>query len=116
LPKLVALKGASFLWIKDLSLADHALKLPFPPPLDYLNILPIGMMITGLIQQKIMTPHSNSEEQKSMGSAGLIMSVMFGVILYNFASCLTLYWLTQNILTLAYQIHVSKARFHVKTA
>jgi len=115
LPKLVELKGASFLWIKDLSLADHAFKLPFPPPVDYLNLLPIGMMITGLIQQKFMAPPSTSDEQKSMGSAGVIMSLMFGVFLYNFASCLTLYWLTQNILTLAYQIRVSKARFHVKT-
>lgn len=115
LPKLVELKGSSFLWIKDLSLADHAFKLPFPPPVDYVNLLPIGMMITGLIQQKLMTPPVTSDGQKSMGSAGVIMSLMFGVILYNFASCLTLYWLTQNILTLAYQIHVSKTRFHVKT-
>lgn len=115
LPKLTELKGASFLWIKDLSLADHAFKLPFPPPVDYLNILPIGMMITGVIQQKFMTPPSTSGEQKSMGSAGLVMSLMFGVFLYNFASCLTLYWLAQNILTLTYQMRVTKASFHVKT-
>jgi len=115
LPKLVELKGASFLWIKDLSLADHAFRLPFPPPVDYVNLLPIGMMITGLIQQKLMAPTSTSDEQKSMGSAGVIMSLMFGIFLYNFASCLTLYWLVQNILTLAYQMRVSKARFHVKT-
>ncbi|MCK9613988.1 MAG: membrane protein insertase YidC [Candidatus Omnitrophica bacterium] len=115
LPKLTELKGASFLWIKDLSLADHAFKLPFPPPVDYINLLPIGMMITGVIQQKFMTPPSVSGEQKSMGSAGLVMSLMFGVILYNFASCLTLYWLVQNILTLTYQMRVAKARFHVKT-
>lgn len=114
LPKLIELKGASFLWIKDLSLADHAFKLPFPPPIDYLNLLPIGMMITGLIQQKLMTPPP-SDQQKSMGSAGVIMSLMFGVVLYNFASCLTLYWLTQNILTLAYQIRVSKARVSAET-
>jgi len=115
LPKLVELKGASFLWIKDLSLADHAFKLPFPPPVDYVNLLPIGMMITGLIQQKLMTPPP-SADQKSMGSAGVMMSILFGVFLYNFASCLTLYWLTQNILTLAYQARVSKMRFHVKTS
>ncbi|MDD4955714.1 MAG: YidC/Oxa1 family membrane protein insertase, partial [Candidatus Omnitrophica bacterium] len=115
LPKLVELKGASFLCIKDLSLADHAFRLPFPPPVDYINLLPIGMMITGLIQQKLMTPPVTSGDQKSMGSAGVIMSLMFGVFLYNFASCLTLYWLTQNILTLAYQMRVSKLRFHVKT-
>jgi len=114
LPKLIELKGASFLWIKDLSLADHAFKLPFPPPIDYLNLLPIGMMITGLNQQKFMAPPP-SDQQKSMGSAGVIMSLMFGVFLYNFASCLTLYWLVQNILTLAYQMRISKMRFHVKT-
>lgn len=111
--KFVELKQASFLWIKDLSLPDHAIKLPFPAPVDYLNILPIFIVIVGLVQQKISGPISGSSEQKSMG---LIMVVMMGVIFYNFPAGLTLYWLTQNILTLAYQAKVAKTSFHVKTA
>lgn len=110
--KFVELKNANFLWIQDLSLPDHAIKLPFPPPIDYINILPLLIVIVGLIQQKVASPMSGASEQKSMG---LIMVVMMGVIFYNFPAGLTLYWLTQNILTLAYQARIAKVRFHVKT-
>lgn len=112
LSKFVELKNANFLWIKDLAQPDHAIKLPFPPPVDYLNILPLLIVVVGLVQQKISGPMTGSSEQKSMG---LIMVLFMGVIFYNFPSGLTLYWLTQNILTLAYQARVAKARFHVKT-
>ncbi|MFA5007887.1 MAG: membrane protein insertase YidC [Candidatus Omnitrophota bacterium] len=110
--KFVELKNANFLWIKDLSLPDHAIKLPFPAPVDYLNILPLLIVVVGFIQQKISNPIGGSSEQKSMG---FIMIFVMGVIFYNFPAGLTLYWLTQNILTLLYQARVSKMRFHVKT-
>ena len=100
------LKGAHFLWIQDLSAPDRAFKLPFPPPADYLNILPIIIVILGLIQQKFMTASSTgSSEQKSMG---LFFSVFMGVIFYKFPSCLVLYWLMQTSLTLIYQIRISR--------
>jgi YidC/Oxa1 family membrane protein insertase len=105
--RAVELKGARFLWIKDLSLADHAFKLPLPPPVDYLNLLPIGIMITGLIQQKIMSSGSSlSPEQKSMG---LFFSVFLGFIFYPFPAALTLYWFIQNLLTLVYQVRISRS-------
>lgn len=98
------LKGANFLWIKDLAAPERAWKLPFPPPVNYLNILPILIVILGIIQQKItMSTSSVSSEQKSMG---MFFAVFMGVIFYNFPSCLVLYWLIQTFLTLLYQIRL----------
>jgi YidC/Oxa1 family membrane protein insertase len=101
----VELKNAQFLWIKNLSLPDHAFKLPFPYPIDYVNILPLAIAIIGLVQQKVATPKSLSSEQRSMG---LIFSLLMGVVFYNFSASLTLYWFIQNLLTLIYQVHVAK--------
>jgi len=103
--RLVDLKGANFLWISDLSLPDSLLKLPFPPPVNYLNLLPILLMIIGLVQQKVTTSAGSSPEQKKMG---LFFGVFLGVIFYNFPSGLVLYWLTQNLLTFTYQLRISK--------
>lgn len=105
--RFVELKGVSFLWIKDLSLPDHAFKLPFPPPVDYINILPIFIAILGLLQQKLVTASSAPSEQKTMG---LFFSVFMGVIFYGFPASLTLYWSIQNLLSFAYQMRVGRAR------
>jgi len=105
--RFVELKGASFLWIQDLSLSDRAFALPFKIPFlgSYLNILPILIMVVGLIQQKVTTAKSASSEQKSMG---LFFSVFIGFIFYNFPSALVLYWFVQNILTFTYQLRIAK--------
>jgi len=105
--KLIDLKGASFLWIKDLSLPDRLLTLPFPEPVHYLNILPLIIAALGLIQQKITTSAVSSPEQKKMG---LFFAVFMGVIFYNFPACLAIYWGTQNLLTLLYQWRISTAK------
>ncbi len=104
--RLVELKGAQFLWIKDLSLPDHFIKIPTTPPF-YINLLPILIIFIGLIQQKVTTGASSSSQQKSMG---LFFAVFIGVIFYGFPSALVLYWLVQNILTLTYQSRISKGQ------
>jgi len=106
LPRFIELKGANFLWIKDLSSPDRFLKLPFSPPLEYINLLPVLLMILGLIQQKVTTSSASSEQKKM----GLFFGVFIGVIFYNFPSCLVLYWFTQNLLTFAYQARISKVQ------
>ncbi|MBU1367239.1 MAG: membrane protein insertase YidC [Candidatus Omnitrophica bacterium] len=110
--RFVELKGASFLWIKDLSLPDRAFTLPSSLPLlgKYINLLPVFIVILGLIQQKITVSSSSSSEQKSMG---LFFSVFLGVIFYNFPSCLVLYWFVQNIFTLTYQMRIRSANHPV---
>ncbi|MFH1519864.1 MAG: membrane protein insertase YidC [Candidatus Omnitrophota bacterium] len=104
--RFVELRGAHFLWIKDLSQPDRFCKLPFPGPLGYLNLLPIFLVAIGLVQQKITTSSSAApSQQKSMG---LFFTVFIGVIFYTFPSALTLYWLIQNLFTLSHQAHLAR--------
>jgi len=106
--RFIGFRGASFLWIKDLASPDHLLQLPFPAPINYLNLLPVLLMIMGIVQQKItVSSPTASSQQKSMG---LFFAVFIGVIFYGFPAALTIYWLVQNIFTLSYQSRLSKAQ------
>ena len=88
------------LWIKDLSQPDkfHLFGLPLP-------ILPTVMIITMYILQK-MTPIATADpaQQRMM----MIMPLVFGIMFYNFASGLVLYWLTGNIVGIAQQAFINK--------
>lgn len=108
--RFVQLKGASFLWIKDLSLPDRLMVFPggFKLPVlgtEYFNLLPILVMTLGIIQQKITTSASTAGDQKKIG---LFFAVFLGFIFYNFPSALVLYWFVQNFLTLIYQYRISR--------
>ena len=105
--RFIEFRGASFLWIKDLSAPDRFMALPFPAPVNYLNLLPILLMVMGIIQQKITTSSSTGSQQKSMG---LFFAVFIGIIFYGFPAALTLYWLIQNIFTLTYQTRLSRVQ------
>jgi YidC/Oxa1 family membrane protein insertase len=103
--RLTELKGAHFLWIKDLSSPDR-FPLPFGPPLNQINLLPIFLVILGLIQQKITTSVSPTAPQHK--SMGLFFAIFIGVIFYGFPAALTLYWLIQNVFTLSQQARFSR--------
>lgn len=105
--RFVELKGAEFLWIKDLSSPDH-LPLPFPAPFNHVNIIPVFLIILGILQQKMTTSSSvASSQQKSMG---LFFAVFIGVIFYGFPAALTIYWLIQNVFSLSYQARLSQVQ------
>jgi YidC/Oxa1 family membrane protein insertase len=89
----IELRGAPFLfWITDLSAKD-----PY-------YILPIIMGITMVIQQR-MTPSSLDPAQNKMM---MLMPVVFTFLFLNFASGLVLYWLINNILSIAQQFYTNK--------
>ena len=96
----IELKGASFLFIKDLSSPDRAIPLPFQfgPLGSAINILPILMVIAMSIQQRLNAPLAGSgpdaEAQRTMT---MVMPFVFGFIFYGLPSGLVLYWLTNNI-------------------
>ncbi|MCF7916363.1 MAG: membrane protein insertase YidC [Candidatus Omnitrophica bacterium] len=103
------LEGASFLWIKDLSMPDRLFHLPFTIPIvnvEYFNLLPILVMMLGIVQQHLTASSSNPQQKK----IGLFMGVFIGIIFYKFPSALVLYWFVQNLLTLIYQVRLKKAR------
>ncbi len=66
--------------------------------------LPIAMGITMVIQQK-MTPSSADPAQQKMM---MLMPIIFTFMFLNFASGLVLYWLVNNILSIAQQFHVNR--------
>ncbi len=103
----VALRGANFLWIKDLSKPDNLFALPISLPIigNEFNILPILMTIGMFIQQKISTvsTSSNAEQQKLML---IIMPLMFGLIFYHMPAGLVLYWFINSTFMLIYQLRI----------
>ncbi|MEI8062439.1 MAG: YidC/Oxa1 family insertase periplasmic-domain containing protein [Verrucomicrobiota bacterium] len=98
----VALRGESFLWIKDLAQPDTIYTLPFALPL--LGLLPINplpiLMVGSMIWQQKITPQTGDPQQaKLMMFMPLIMLMFF----YNVASGLTLYWTLQQFLSILQQ-------------
>jgi YidC/Oxa1 family membrane protein insertase len=83
------LRHAHWLWIHDLSSPDPFL------------ILPIGIIITGLLTQR-MTPQAGMDpsQQKMMN---LMMPVMFGIISYRLAAGLCLYWVIGSLIAIGQQ-------------
>ena len=104
LMRSVELKGAAFLWIKDLSMPDAAFHLPFKLPFlgSAINLLPILMIGAMIIQQKLSQAKTGAqtEQQKMMAN---IMPIMFGFIFYSLPAGLVLYWLTNTLLTSSLQ-------------
>jgi YidC/Oxa1 family membrane protein insertase len=81
-----------FLWIKDLAAKDP------------IYITPLIMGATMVIQQK-MTPTAADPTQAKMF---LLMPVMFTFLFLNFPSGLVLYWLVNNVLSIAHQYYLNK--------
>ena len=92
------------LWINDLTAPDR-LHIGFDIP--YLGGLPVMTILMGIsmfIQQK-MTPSSGDPKQEQIM---LLMPVVFTVFFVNFPSGLVLYWLVNNVLSIAQQYWVNR--------
>lgn len=105
----IELRHAPFmLWIKDLSAPDTLFgHLPSAIPLIggfAIGPLPILMGATMLIQQK-MTPTSLDPTQNKMM---MLMPIVFTFLFLNFASGLVLYWLMNNVFSIAQQFYVNQ--------
>ncbi len=92
----IELRGATFLWVPDLSQPDTLFTIPginFP-----FNLLPILMGATMLWQAHLTPPSPGMDpmQQKIMK----YMPLMFMVFLYNYSSGLALYWTVNNLLTI----------------
>jgi YidC/Oxa1 family membrane protein insertase len=86
----VEMRGASWLWVTDLSQPET---LP-------IHILPIIMIASQFLMQK-MTPQATGDpnQQRMM----MFMPLIFGFMFYNFASGLVLYYLTSNLVSVGQQ-------------
>ena len=108
-----ALKGAHFLWIKDLMAPDRLFIFPFQIPFfgNEFNILPIIYGILMFFQQKfssksmVTADPAQAEAQKMMMK---IMPVMLAVVFYKFSSGLTIYFTVYFLLTTITQWKMSR--------
>lgn len=94
----IVFRGESFLWLPDLSLKDP------------LYILPVFLMASMFGLQWISAKMSGMEQNPQMKMMMYFMPIMLGVIFFNLASGLNLYYATTNIATIPQQLLISKER------
>jgi YidC/Oxa1 family membrane protein insertase len=97
------LKGAKFLWIKDLAQPDKFLLLPkqFPIIGSNINLLPILMGIFYWFQMRV-SPASKTTQNS------WLFPLIFAIIFYNFPAGLVLYWLVNSLIMIPIQGYVKK--------
>jgi YidC/Oxa1 family membrane protein insertase len=97
-----------FLWINDLSAPDRLFRfgftVPFMEPPHGIPVLTLVMGASMLLQQKMSPPMGDPTQAKMM----MLMPIVFTVIFINFSSGLVLYWLVNNILSIAQQYYIQK--------
>ncbi|MCJ7618365.1 MAG: membrane protein insertase YidC [Desulfobacterales bacterium] len=97
-----------FWWINDLSAPDRLLNfgfsIPFMEPPYGIPVLTIIMGVTMFLQQKLSPAMGDASQAKMMQ----LMPVVFTVIFINFSSGLVLYWLVNNVLSIAQQYYTTK--------
>ena len=89
-------------WIKDLSSPDAIFDLPFTVPVygSQVAVLPVFMVVSMFVQQKLMSGGIQQPQQKTMQ---YFMTGFFFLIFNSFPSGLNLYYTLFNILTIAQQ-------------
>lgn len=86
----IEMRGANWLWVTDLSQPEH---LP-------IRILPVAMIISQFIQQKMTPPTGGDPSQQKMM---MFMPLVLGFMFYGVSSGLVLYWFTGNLVGIAQQ-------------
>ncbi len=89
------------LWIKDLSMPDQ-MPLPFALPFigDTINLLPLLMVVAFFLQQKVMPKPADPQQAQTQKIMMYFMPIFFGFLFYGYASGLSLYWMTSNIISI----------------
>ncbi|MCF8111012.1 MAG: membrane protein insertase YidC [Desulfobacteraceae bacterium] len=105
----IELRHAPFmLWINDLSSPDRLFRfdisIPFMAAPYGIPVLTIIMGATMFLQQKLSPPPGDPSQAKIM----MLMPLIFTVIFINFPAGLVLYWLTNNVLSIAQQYYVTR--------
>ncbi len=101
----VELRYARFLWIADLSEPEGILAGVLPFPAGGLNILPLLMTATMVLQQRLTPSAGDPQQQKMMA----FMPIMMLFIFYNMPSALVLYWTVSQLLSIL-QLYLQQRR------
>lgn len=90
------MRGAEFLWIRDLSRQDQLLTFGFFP--YELNLLPIIYMGVTIVQQKINPPPKSDDPQQEVNRKMMTyMPIVMSVLFYRVPAGLVLYFATSAI-------------------
>lgn len=110
----IELRGQPFFgWMDDLSRPDRLIewKTPFDvfflPTLNSLNVLPIIMTITWFLQA-YFAPRSPDPQMQQQQKMMLAMPVIFGLMCYNYAAGLSLYFFVNSLLAMVEQKVIKK--------
>ena len=99
----IELRAEPFIWwITDLSSPDTVLLLPFKIPIygSHVAILPVLMVVSMFVQQRMMSGAAQQPQQKTMQ---YFMTAFFFLMFNGFPSGLNLYYTLFNVLTIAQQ-------------
>ena len=110
-PSAFDLRQKSFLWADDLSSYDSILTLPFKIPFygEHVSLFPILAGIATFVYMKMTTGDQSSSmpQQEGMPDMGKIMKIMIYIspvmmmfFFNNYASGLSLYYFTSNLITI----------------
>ena len=92
----IQMRGASWLWVTDLS----------QPERMAIHVLPVLMVVAQFFQQKMTpTPGQDPTQAKMM----MLMPLVMGFFFYNMSSGLVLYWLTSNLVGIAQQWFINRS-------
>ena len=99
----IELRAEPFIWwITDLSSPDTVFLLPFKIPIygNHVAILPVLMVVSMFVQQRMMSGAAQQPQQKTMQ---YFMTAFFFLMFNGFPSGLNLYYTLFNVLTIAQQ-------------
>ncbi len=112
LTRTVSLKGAGFLWMKDLSLPDRLFILPTSLPLigSEINILPAIMSVGMVFQQKFTSMPQTGQAAEQQKIMLIFMPIMMFFIFYKIPAGVNLYWVMNSILMMVFQVQFMKKK------
>ena len=93
----VELRQAHWLWLPDLSQPDPT------------HVLPILIIVSMFLTQYITPSPGMDPQQRRM--MAFMMPVVFGFMLWHYASGLALYWCTGNLIMLTMQIFINRSHW-----
>ncbi len=99
----VELKGANFLWIKDLTMPDTLFHVSLPFIAFNFNLLPILMTIVQIFQMRIQSLRNPAAQKEQQIINNYILPIFFLFIFWNMPSGLVLYWTVQNVFSIIEQ-------------
>jgi YidC/Oxa1 family membrane protein insertase len=106
LARAIELKGASFLWIQDLSEPDRLwvfkdLNIPFLG--NEVNLLPVLMTVASFFQQRLSSNQMSGQSAEQQKLMMFLFPLMFLFFFYHMPAGLVLYWFSNTIFTVFQQ-------------